>query len=220
MKSRKSNFDVIARPYKTFEYLTFGNMLEKTRFHYLPEIAHCKNALVLGDGDGRFLSRLLAANQNLHATAVDSSTTMLRLLRRRCEANITDCKQRLRIIQSDALTFTPTETYDLIVTHFFLDCFSQEDLRLLIHRLVPSLAPEAWWLVSEFRIPDGVLAFPAGLLIRSLYLAFHILTGLRTTQLPDYGSDFRRSHLMKSVFHHHYGGILTSEIWQKEKVPS
>ncbi len=218
MTSGRVSFDLIARPYKTLEYLTFGNMLEKTRLHYLPNLARCRNALVLGDGDGRFLSRLLAANQKIRATAVDNSGAMLRLLRQRCEANVTDCKQRLRIIQSDVRTFVPTETYDLIVTHFFLDCFSQEDLGLLVRRLVPSLAPEASWLISEFRIPKGALALPAGLLVRSLYLAFRILTGLRATHLPDYGIDFRRSDLSRIAFHHHYGGILTSELWQKESV--
>jgi len=220
MKSRRVSFDLIARPYKTLEYLTFGNTLEKTRLYYLPNIAHCKNALVLGDGDGRFLSCLLAANPTLHATAVDSSAAMLGLLRERCAANVTNSKQRLRVIQSDALSFIPTETYDLIVTHFFLDCFSQKDLSLLVRRLVPSLAPEALWLVSEFRIPNGILTVPSGVLIRGLYFAFHMLTGLRATQLPDYGTEFRHSRLNRMAFRHHCGGILTSEVWQKEKAVS
>src|SRR6202012_3359002 len=99
------------------EGLTFGRTLERCRTHFLPRLADRRSALVLGDGDGRFLAQLLASNPALHADAVDTSTAMLRLLARRAHANAT----RLQIHQTDALTFTPTRPYDLIVTHFFLD---------------------------------------------------------------------------------------------------
>src|SRR6202042_2739590 len=76
----------LPRPYRWFEYLTLGKALENCRLHYLPQLLNKRHALILGDGDGRFLAQLLQHNPNLSADAVDSSSTMLQLLRQRCEA--------------------------------------------------------------------------------------------------------------------------------------
>ncbi len=214
MSLQSPNFDYIAAPYRTLEYLTLGRTLEHARFHYLPTVAHATNALVLGDGDGRFVTRLLAANPALHATAVDTSTAMLRLLQRRCEAAVPDASERLRIVQTDALAFTPSENYDLIVTHFFLDCLSQADLETLVSRLTPSLAPRALWLISDFRIPTGALAVPARIFVRGLYLTFRVLTGLRTTHLPNHAAPLTHAGLTRIAHHYSLGGMLTTELWQ------
>src|SRR5437660_724241 len=53
------NFSFIARPYRFLEHLALGRALERTRLHFLSAVSHQAQALVLGDGDGRFLARLL-----------------------------------------------------------------------------------------------------------------------------------------------------------------
>lgn len=214
MTTTQPNFDHIARPYRILEYLSLGRILERTRLHYLPTAVHATNALVLGDGDGRFLAALLAASPRLRATAVDTSAAMLHLLQQRCEATAPNTAERLRIIQTDALAFTPAETYDLIVTHFFLDCLTQPQLDTLVSRLTPSFASNTLWLVSDFRIPTGPLAIPARIYVRSLYLAFRILTGLRITNLPDHITPMARANLTRIAQHRYLGGILTTELWQ------
>ena len=83
MADQPANFDPIARPYRWLEYLTFGPYLERCRYHFLNQLGqHCR-ALILGDGDGRFTARLLAANPEISVDAVDSSATMLHLLTKR-----------------------------------------------------------------------------------------------------------------------------------------
>ena len=99
------NFDLISRPYRWLEYLTFGPTLQRCRTHFIPAVADKKSALVLGDGDGRFLAALLAANPHLEADAIDTSATMLHLLERRVTA--TTPNSNLRTHQTSALTFTP-----------------------------------------------------------------------------------------------------------------
>ncbi len=209
------NYDILARPYQWLEYLTLGHTLERTRLHYLPAVLHQQHALILGDGDGRFLAQLLAQNPTLQADAVDTSAAMLQLLRQRCEAASPTAATRLRTHQANALTFTPPtqQKYDLIVTHFFLDCLTQPELDTLVARITPTLAPGALWLLSDFRIPIGPLRLPAKLFVRSLYLAFRILTGLRTTHLPDHATPLASAGLTRIACHHLLSGILTTELW-------
>lgn len=214
---REPNFNRIAKPYRWLEYLTLGRALERCRLHFLPDLLQRRRALVLGDGDGRFLAALMAANRNLQATAIDSSAEMLHLLRKRCEASTSDASTRLRIQYSSALASAPTGPYDLVITHFFLDCLSQRDLEALILRIVPTLAPGALWVISDFRIPMGFMRFPAHVVVRFLYLTFRILTGLRATRLPDYKTPLTQAGLTRMKCHFSLAGLLTTELWQLHK---
>jgi SAM-dependent methyltransferase len=207
-----ANFDRIAKLYRPLEYLTLGRALERCRLHHLSRLQCRTRALVLGDGDGRFLAQLLHENPTLHAEAIDTSGAMLELLRRRCRA----AQTRLRTRQIDALTFAanqPATAYDVVVTHFFLDCLTQPELDLLAARIVPHLAPGALWLVSDFRIPTGRWALPARIFVRGLYLAFRMLTGLRVVSLPDHETALTRAGLTRIALHHSLSGILTTELW-------
>jgi SAM-dependent methyltransferase len=214
INAQTANFNSIARPYRWLEYLTLGPILQRTRLHHLPSLTHQKSALILGDGDGRFLAQLLTQNPHLQADAVDTSATMLHLLRQRCAAH----SNRLQTHRTDALTFQPepTKKYDLVATHFFLDCLTQPDLESLITRITPHMNPNALWLISDFHIPPNSLRFPAKLLVRGLYLAFRILTNLRTTSLPDHDTPLTQSGLTRISQHHRLGGLLTTELWQSQ----
>ena len=205
------NFNPIARPYRWLEYVTLGPTLQRARLHHLPSLTQQKSALILGDGDGRFLTHLLTQNPHLQAEAVDTSATMLHLLRQRCAPHT----NRLQTHHTDALAFQPTKKYDLVVTHFFLDCLTQTQLEALITQITPHLAPQALWLISDFRIPpSGPMNLIAKIYIRGLYLAFRILTGLRTNTLPDHAPPLPQSGLTCISQHHRLAGLLTTELWQ------
>jgi hypothetical protein len=141
---------------------------------------------------------------------------MLRLLRQRCACHCPDSNARLGTHNVDALSFLashPPESRDLIATHFFLDCLTQQQVDTLAAAIAPHLAPNALWLVSDFRIPRGAMALPATILVRSLYFAFRSLTGLRVTRLPDHSAALARAGLVRIAHHDSLAGILTTELW-------
>jgi len=208
----RPDFDRIARPYRWLEYLTFGPMLERCRFHRLPELADARRALALGDGDGRFLALLLKSNPQLRADAVDLSPAMLQLLSKRvAEAGALD---RVTLHCIDAREFIPTATYDLLVTHFFLDCFTTDELRTLASRIRRHSTPGARWVVSEFSIPSGVVSLPARFMVWTLYVAFGLLTGLEVRRLPDYTEALKGAGLSLRASRRWLGGLLVSEMWE------
>jgi len=57
-------------------------LAEHCRSAQLVHLTGARHALLLGDGDGRFLACLLAAHATLTADVVDSSHSMLRILDR------------------------------------------------------------------------------------------------------------------------------------------
>ncbi len=203
------NFDRIARPYRWLEYLTLGRALERTREHFLPHLPDRRHALILGDGDGRFTARLMTTNPRIAVHAVDISPTMLQLLTARAPRD-----GRLTTQLGSALDVTPPCRPDLIVTHFFLDCLTQPEIDRLVGHLAEELLPGGIWVVSEFRIPSGWMHLPARLMVRGLYAAFRILTGLRVTSLPDHRIPMRRAGLILHEQSFRLCGLLVSELWQ------
>jgi ubiquinone/menaquinone biosynthesis C-methylase UbiE len=217
---RTVNFDPVARIYRWLEYLSFGPWLARCRDAQLAHLTPARRALLLGDGDGRFLQHLLAVNPELHADVVDSSRSMLTILDRRVRRTGGD---KISLHLADALEWEPTGHYghyDLIVSHFFLDCFFPDQLEQLFDRVLPHAQPGAQWVVSEFAIPRNPLtAFLARGIIASLYRVFGLLTGLPVRSLPVYAESMRRRGLVLSHERCFLAGLLRSELWTLSSAP-
>jgi trans-aconitate methyltransferase len=212
------NFDRVAALYQPAEYMTLGPLLQRTRTALLDQLPSPRHALLLGDGDGRFVEQLLLRFPACHAIAVDTSAAMLSRLRRRCLRSVPNAATRLTILQRSALDLDPDTIHapDLIVTLFFLDCLSQSELDALVTRLAPALVPGGVWLVSDFALPTHPVLRPlASLYIRALYLAFRLLTGLRVTRLPEHGPALGRAGLRLMARRSFLGGLLCTELWQR-----
>jgi trans-aconitate methyltransferase len=212
------NFNSLAHLYRWLEYLSFGPFLWRCRIHFLPQLTHCRRALILGDGDGRFTARLLRANSNIEITAIDASPRMIEALQQAAAPH----QDRLTTQVADIRTWQPTQPnrYDLIVTHFFLDCLNTGEIADLTSRLTPYLAPNALWLVSEFAVPPThygrTIAAP---LVAFLYRAFRLITNLRLKSLPDHSQALAAAGWTLRILqaqHTHLNGLLISQLWQHQ----
>jgi ubiquinone/menaquinone biosynthesis C-methylase UbiE len=206
------NFNRLAGPYRWMERLTFGPCLAWCRFAFLARAASCRHALVLGDGDGRFAARLLRANPHIHIDAVDASSSMLRAL----NENAGPHAARVRTHLADARQWHPAagSPYDLVVTHFFLDCLTTDEIQSVATRLRSTLSPTGVWIVSEFAIPPNwygrLVARP---LIALLYRGFGQLTGLTVRTLPDHPTALRSAGFTLIERRPRLAGLLVSELW-------
>jgi len=198
------NCDLIAPHYWWIERLGMGRALERRRRWFLAELGNARRALVLGDGDGRFLQELLRRNVVMRADYVDLSGRMLELAREKAGA------KRVSYQQADARTINLScGEYDLIATHFFFDCFGAEELALLIGQVAKAAKPGARWVVSEFRNSS----FAARLLVRFLYLFFRITTGLKTRTLVDHRPIMQLHGFRLRNANH--STLVVSELWER-----
>lgn len=217
MSGSAPDFDTVARIYRFAEYLALGRLLERTRKHFLPLLDDRRQALALGDGDGRFLAAFLRRNAHLRATAVDSSAAMLELLRERCAF----AGARLSIRHASLLDISPPFATDIVITHFVLDCFEQSEIEGLARRTAATTRAGTLWLVSDFALPHARIMRPlASLYIRSLYLAFGALTGLEVRTLPDPQKALNDAGFTRLHRHERLGGFLYSELWQNNAGPA
>ena len=208
------NFDCLARVYRWMEWLTFGPLLSRSRCRFLPMVRGTtpRQALIIGDGDGRFTARLLTENPGMNVDAVDASRAMLAQLQRNARPDAS----RIALHCADARSWCPASPrYDLIVTHFFLDCLTSDDVSDLAMRLKPCISPEALWIVSDFAVPQSRYGqWFAKPLVSLLYFAFRILTGLNVRRLPDHRRALHQAGFALTQVHNSLSGLLVSELWK------
>lgn len=208
---KPANFDRLASLYRWMEWLSFGPWLSRCRRAFLGDMTHARRALVLGDGDGRFSQALLRANTAVLVDAVDASEAMLRALGRRADAD----SGRVRTCVADARRWTPiAQRYDVVATHFFLDCLTTDEVRELAARLRPLLAEDGAWILSDFAVPPGAYGrFVARPLIAFLYFSFAVMTGMRVRCLPDHRRAMEQAEFALRERRTWLGGLLAAEMW-------
>jgi SAM-dependent methyltransferase len=217
-KHEVPRFDKLARAYRWMEYLSFGPALSRCRKQFLSELAQCRNALVIGDGDGRFTARLLQANPEIRVDAIDTSPAMLRALVRR--AGMAADRVHTKVADARDWQTTNAEPYDLVVTHFFLDCLTTAEVRSLAEKIRSASVTNVRWVVSDFAVPPGffgrIVARP---LVRALYIAFGILTGLRIRSLPDHAHALAEAGFQIAQRRTRLFGLLASELLTNGDAP-
>jgi len=213
----RPNFDALAPHYRWIEAVTFGPLLQWCRVALLSQMLAARRALVLGDGNGRFLAELLVANPTVIVDALDISPAMIELARRRVGST-----NRVRFQLADVRLATfPPAGYDLVVTNFFLDCFPQRDLEELIPRLVAALEPGGRWAVADFRLPErGWPRWAGHAALAVMYAFFKLATRLPAGRLVDPDPLFRQCGLTLAHEDSRLRGFLSARLWAKPTISS
>lgn len=176
------NFDRVARPYRFLERLVYGDALQASRLAHLGKIAGSPRVLLLGDGDGRFLRALLEQAPAAKVEVVEASAKMIELAKRDLPEGSKVTFHHVRI--SD---FELAGEFDLVVSHYFLDCFDEGGIAAVVDQVAGGLKPGGHWLVSDFQMPDHgwLRRLRARFLLRSMYLFFRVAAGLKAKRLVD-----------------------------------
>lgn len=218
-RERPANFDLLAPHYRWMEWVLAGPKLQRCRAAFLHSLPAPRRALIVGPGHGRFVVELLRRHPQAQCTCVDSSRRMLDATRQRLAAEGLDIGQ-VNFVHADILRWpAPNAAYDLVVTHFVLDCFRPEQLAQVLPVLAKAATPDARWLLSDFQEPSGGLAkWRARAILEMMYLFFRWAASLPAYELtaPDpllaqCGFKLRERRTFE-------WGLLHSDLWVSQSI--
>jgi SAM-dependent methyltransferase len=227
------NCDGIAPFYLWIERAAFGKRLERHRLAFLETAEGAQRALVLGDGDGRFVAALAAKYPGLWIDCVELSGRMVALARGR----LGDGRRRVNVVQGDVLHVPlpcpglvighlerwpagknayPTKHYDTVYSHFFLDCFSTEQISVLAGRIAGVSGRGTRWVISDFRRAEsGWRKVFTAVWIKTMYIFFKMATQLAQQELPDHHSALREHGFRLVEERLSMAGLIVSECWER-----
>lgn len=211
------SFDAIAPWYERLERITFGDDLQRCRVACLGEIDPPCQVLIAGEGNGRFLCELLRRYPKVEVDCRDASPRMLQLARRRLEDELPDRLPSVRFLPGDIESLSESVGhYDLLVTHFFLDCFSEPALTRVIRKLARAATDNAVWLLSDFCLPrQGMMRFRTSAWLKAMYFFFRATTGIEAKELIDPTPHLCREGFSVSRQHLFRQGLLKAEMWRR-----
>jgi ubiquinone/menaquinone biosynthesis C-methylase UbiE len=210
------SFDTLAPWYRTLEWIAFGDDLQRCRVACLGEIAAPRRALIVGEGNGRFLRELVRLHPGVEVDCIDASERMLQLARKRVEDELGDRGERVRFLHHEITLWSPPEHhYDLVVTHFVLDCFAETELAAVVRKLAQATTEEASWLLADFCVPvRGVSRLCARAWLAVMYQFFRLTAGIDAGQLIDPTAVMRAEGFALNRQRKFQQGMLKSELWR------
>ncbi len=210
----QGNFDRLAKYYRLLEYFAFGRALERARYAHLDHLRNCRSILILGEGDGRCLAKLVHLAPQAQIECLDFSQAMLARAAQRIAdtAAVSRVTFRLANLLTESL---PPAHYDAVVTFFFLDCFTTPEADALLLRIHRSLKPEALWLWADFTLPtQGYPRVRARFWLTILYFCFRWETGMSARKLPAVEPFFTAHGYRPIAMNSFQSGLVASIAWQ------
>jgi ubiquinone/menaquinone biosynthesis C-methylase UbiE len=219
MLTPDAGFDRIAAFYDLLAGLVFGRTLRRAQAAALAGLpAGAPSLLIIGGGTGWILGEVLRRRPQARILYIEASPSMLR----KSQATL----QRLAAAQEAQVTFrlgteasmAPGETFDAILTFFFLDLFAPDRLSRVLQQLNAARRPGGRWLLADFRTPPWRWQRA---LLAIMYQFFRLITGIGARELPAIHAGLGMLGLQLKQQQLFYAGMIEASIFEEsqESVP-
>lgn len=176
------SYDPIA-PFYDFFSLALGKPYQNSKSVFLNKMGSGDKILYLGGGTGANLPFILEQiGPKGRIFYMEASAKMIRKGKSRVKPD--QLSQIVFLHQSD-FSKIPHETYDVVLTQFFLDILSDEEIEKLFQELGQRINSNTKWIFLDF-FPITKKKWLVQLMIRF----FRWTTGNPRKDLPDYGHYF------------------------------
>lgn len=203
-----SNYDNSAIFYDQLSRLIFGDALVKAQVYLLRFVRPNSSVLIVGGGTGWILEELSAIHYSgLQITYVEISSQMTALAQKR-HTGI----NKVTFVNEAIENTTLSTLYDVVITPFLLDNFTEATLQKTFSHIHRQLKPKGLWLCSDFQITGSLWQ---KLMLKTMYLLFKVVCRIETLKKPDIEAQFVKHGYRPLTSKTFYGDFIISKRWEK-----
>jgi len=184
------NYNFIAPYYHFLSSLFFMNRQHLAHFTILDFIKENNRILWIGGGAGKFIPEIDNLNKNIIIDYIDISPKMIELAKKQSCSNL-----KINYIVADILDYPLVEKYDVIMTTFLFDHFSQNIAENLFYKINNSLKNNGIWFYVDFIQNQSKWQKN---ITRLMILFFKLIIGLDISNLPKMNSIFNKTYEIKT----------------------
>jgi ubiquinone/menaquinone biosynthesis C-methylase UbiE len=205
-----SNYDNSAWFYDRLSRLVYGKALIRSQVYLLPYIPAGSRILIAGGGTGWILEEITMLHPSgLKITYAEISANMITLSHKRnVGAN------EVTYVNKAVEDIDETTPYDVIITPFLFDNFTEQTLKNVFNYIHNNLKPGGIWLNTDFQLTGK---WWQSLLLRSMILFFRIICRIEATKLPDIEKYFKSHQYKISDQKSFFGEFILSTVYQKNE---
>lgn len=203
-----SNYDNSAWFYDRLSQVVYGKALVRSQVYLLPFIPAGANILIAGGGTGWILEEIAKIHPSgLTITYAEISAKMTALSRKR---NAGD--NYVSYINEPVENITGTGQYDVVITPFLFDNFTELTLQKVFDHIHNSLKPDGIWLNTDFRLTGK---WWQTLLLRSMLLFFRVICRIEAHRLPGIEKHFEKHQYQVIDQKDFFGKFILSTAYKK-----
>jgi len=203
------NYNSVAFFYDRLCQLVFGQSVKNAQIESLQFIPPNSDILIVGGGTGWVLEEIA----NIHAaglriTYVDSSFKMIEQSKKRNGA-LNTIEFIHESIENNNLSL---QKYDVVLTPFLFDNFSQSTAEFIFKKLDTCLKANGYWLYIDFYLSKKS-NFLQKILIKWMYVFFRFTCNIKANKLPDMAHYF--SSYKTTCAKNYFRNFIVMRVYQK-----
>lgn len=181
-----ANYNNSAWFYDRLSKLVYGRALIRSQVYLLPFISPQSNILIVGGGTGWILEEIAKIHpEGLTITYVEIAPNMMALSRKRNTG-----ENEVTFINEPVEDVHFTTHFDLVITPFLFDNFTEENLQKIFAHIHHFLKSGGLWLNTDFHLTGK---WWQNVLLKSMIIFFRLICGIEATKLPDMQSCFSKA---------------------------
>lgn len=202
-----NRFDKVAGMYDRLASLVFGKSIRAAHTECLERVPDEGNIVVLGGGTGWWLPAFLQNHPRCHVYYIEASKKMIELAR----ANLGELNRVEFLHATEDVLDQIDLQFDAVITCFYLDLFSEQQLAKATSMIHRRLNPGGRWCVADF-VCDR---WWHNAMLHVMYSFFRAVGACDTGELPAWRKALGEMRMKLLWDCDYYGGFIRSLVLEK-----
>lgn len=203
-----ANYNNSAWFYDKLSKVIYGKALVRAQVYLLPFIPPKSKILLIGGGTGWILEEIARIQPSgLQITYVEVASKMIAIAWKKDAGG-----NKVEFINQPVEDASFSNEFDVVITPFLFDNFTEENLQKIFAHINCSLKPGGLWLNTDFRLTGK---WWQKVLLKSMLAFFRIICGIEAKKLPDIQAAFEKYGYRTTNEKSFFGDFILSSVYCK-----